>query len=355
MSVYKRENSSFYQYDFESNGERYRGSTKQTTEYKARIFESTLMAQLREDGILVRKSPTLDKFSSAFLEWVSRSQQIKEKSRKYYRQGWTLLAETKLKNMRMDQIRDKHVDVISFPAGPSNANCAIRTLRRIFSMAKDGGLVARIPKLRLRTEVKRSLLLDDTMEAKILPLLSESAADVVVITRDSGMRNHSEVCRMRWEYVNWDWSCYTNPEGKTIRAERTGIPLSSRVMEILRRRQLQQGAPSGGWVFPSDSKTGHLTTINSVFRKARRKAGLPETLVPYCGRHDFGTIAMVTTGDPKLVGALMGHKDTKTTMRYNHPPKEQVDRIRAVLNTRRVATHLRHSATADETAVVVID
>jgi len=45
------------------------------------------------------------------------------------------------------------------------------------------------------------------------------------------------------------------------------------------------------------------------------------------GANDFGTTAMAVTGDPKLVGTRMGHRDTKTTMRYNHPPKEQVERI----------------------------
>jgi integrase len=356
VSVYKRERSPFYQYDFEWNGSRYRGSTKQSTENKARIFEAALMTQLREEGILVKKSPILENFSPTFLKWVEDSQQIKECTRKYYRQGWNLLARTKLKQMQMDQIRDKHVEVTIFSAGPSNANCAIRTLRRMLGKAHDDGLVAKCPKLHLRDETKRSLLMDDASEAKVLPMLSENAADVIVITRDSGMRNHSEVCRMRWEYVNWEWSCYTNPDGKTEAAGRTGIPLSNRVLDILNRRHLKQGMPAAGWIFPSRrSKTGHLTTVNSVFRKARRKAGLPEALVPYCGRHDFGTTAMVATGDPKLVGALMGHRDTKTTMRYNHPPKEQVERIRAVLNTRRAATQLRHTATLDEMAVTVIN
>jgi site-specific recombinase XerD len=114
--------------------------------------------------------------------------------------------------------------------------------------------------------------------------------------------------------------------------------------------------PAQGWVFPtSRSKTGHLTTVNYVFRNARRKAGLPEPLVPYCGRHDFGTTAMAATGDPKLVGTLMGHRDTKTTMRYNHPPKKQVERIRVVLNTRRSTTQLRHNASLDEMASAVIN
>ena len=63
---------------------------------------------------------------------------------------------------------------------------------------------------------------------------------------------------------------------------------------------------------------------------------------------------MAVAGDPKLVGTLMGHRDTKTTMCYNHPPKEQVERIRVVLNTRRSTTQLRHNATLDEMASAVI-
>ena len=46
MSIYKREGSPFYHYDFEWNGSRHRGSTKQKTEQKARLFEAKLMAQL---------------------------------------------------------------------------------------------------------------------------------------------------------------------------------------------------------------------------------------------------------------------------------------------------------------------
>ena len=214
MSVYKRDGSPFYHYDFEWNGTRHRGSTKQNTEQKARLFESKLMAQLREDGILVRKSPTLEAFSPTFLNWVKNSQRITESTRKYYRQGWNLLASTKLKHIRMDQIRDQHVEVTTFSAGPCNANCAIRTLRRMLGKAKDDGLVARFPKLQLRNEAKRLLLMDDASEAKILPLLSENAADVIVITRDSGMRNHSEVCRMRWEYITGIGSATPTPKAK---------------------------------------------------------------------------------------------------------------------------------------------
>jgi len=42
-------------------------------------------AAVREDGILVRKSPALEVFSPAFLNWVNNSQRISESTRKYYR------------------------------------------------------------------------------------------------------------------------------------------------------------------------------------------------------------------------------------------------------------------------------
>ena len=140
-------------------------------------------AAVREDGILVRKSPALEVFSPAFLNWVNNSQRISESTRKYYRQGWNLSASTKLKQNRMDQIRDEHVEVTTSSVGLSNADCAIRTLRRMLGKVKDDGLVARCPKLQLRNEAQRLLLMDDASEAKILPLLSENAADVIVIMR----------------------------------------------------------------------------------------------------------------------------------------------------------------------------
>jgi integrase len=65
------------------------------------------------------------------------------------------------------------------------------------------------------------------------------------------------------------------------------------------------------------------------FRQARRKAGLPEDLVLYCGRHDFGTRLYEKTKNLKLVMAVMGHKDVKTAMRYQHP---ELELARAALN-----------------------
>lgn len=46
--------------------------------------------------------------------------------------------------------------------------------------------------------------------------------------------------------------------------------------------------------------------------------------MPYCARHDFGTRVLNETGNLKAVMEVMGHKDVKTAMRYQHPDIELV-------------------------------
>ncbi len=53
-----------------------------------------------------------------------------------------------------------------------------------------------------------------------------------------------------------------------------------------------------------------------------------------CDRHDFGSHIYAKTGNLKAVMAVMGHKDVKTAVRYQHPDLESV---RAALNDRRAA------------------
>ena len=110
--------------------------------------------------------------------------------------------------------------------------------------------------------------------------------------------------------------------------------MSDRVFEILRRRCRDKKGVGRkeGWVFPAnrkDTKVPYLPLITKHFAQAREKAGLPKSLVLYCGRHDFGIVVTARTGDLKAVMKFMGHRDFKTAMRYQHP---EVCIVRAALN-----------------------
>ena len=78
-----------------------------------------------------------------------------------------------------------------------------------------------------------------------------------------------------------------------------------------------------------EGKTSLFDFHRPHFAEAREKAGLPKNLVLYCGRHDFGTVITARTGNVKAVMKVMGHRDVKTAMKYQHP---EVDIVRAALN-----------------------
>jgi integrase len=99
--------------------------------------------------------------------------------------------------------------------------------------------------------------------------------DIVILMRDTGMRNERELFRMRIENLDWQNRVIFVPDSKTAEGRRL-VPMSRRVFEILR---IRCDARQEGWVFPSKrSASGHLRSICNLFRKARNKAGLSKEL-----------------------------------------------------------------------------
>jgi integrase len=344
VELFKKEKSKFYWYDFMVGGRRYRGSTQESNRTRAAAIAAIKLSKALEGkDPLPRKSPRLGEFSKRFLAWVDEVK-LEEKTKTYYRDGWRLLALSSLVDMRLDQITSEEIDRIHFSGAASNINCALRTLRRMFHKAEEWKLLRNAAKIKLLKEYGRNLRLDEVAEEKLLSAankLTEKGlwsfeknrlfADIVKLVRDTGMRNERELYRMRIENINWDDMVVFVPDSKTPDGRRI-IPMSDRAITILRARC---GKRREGWVFPSKrSSCGHLTTMSTPFREARKKAGLPKALVLYCGRHDFGTRILQQTGNLALVMKTMGHRDVKTAMQYQHP---ELEIVRTALNQGGVA------------------
>lgn len=327
MALFKR--GDFYHYHFWVNGRRYRGSTKKKTMAAARQVESRLMAAAEDEGDLVtrRRSPILREFQSRFFDWAEQSN-LAEKSKDYYRNGWRLVAGTKVASMRLNAISRDDAEALRFPGGPSNHNNALRTLRRMLGKAVEWNLLKASPKIKLLTENERKRMIDAHTEAKLLPFSKQPLRDVLMIMRDSGMRNHKEVFTMRWEYVDWTNDRYYVYESKSPRGRRY-VPLSPRVKRALLARYKGE---TEGWVFTAKrARSGHLTTVAKAFQKARTMAGLPKDLVPYCARHGFGTEMYRATKNLFAVMNVMGHAAVSTTMKYQH---QDIDEVAAVASQR---------------------
>ncbi len=188
MDLFLKAKSKFYWCDFTVRGQRYRGSTKETSETRAaKIAALKLAAAIEGSDPLDKKAPTLGEYSKPFLEWVDTGR-LEESSRRYYRNGWRLLARSKIAGKRMDRITKDDIEKLQFPGSPSNANNALRTLRRMFSKANEGKRVRQIPDFSLFKEPGRSLRLNEEAERRLLPVAEQPLTDIIVVMRDTGMR-----------------------------------------------------------------------------------------------------------------------------------------------------------------------
>src|SRR5262249_39033458 len=160
---------------------------------------------------LDRRTPTLQKFSIRFLEWVENAK-LEPKSKLYYQDGWRLLSQTKIIGMRLDAITNDEAELLSLPGSASNVNCALRTLRRMLHRAEEWKLLRRAPKLKLVKEYGRALRLDASTEKKLLDGAAacewqektlERFSDILILMRDTGMRNERELYRVRIENIDW--------------------------------------------------------------------------------------------------------------------------------------------------------
>jgi len=318
--LYWKAGSPFIWYAITVDGKRIRKSTKKTKEHPAFEVACAAMEKARLQGpdSVTRKVPQLKDFAVDFLKWVDDTHSIADETRRFYKHGWEMLKDTTLAETRLDAIRNVDVETVKFPGGGYTANQALRTLRRMLTIAKEKGkFFGELPKIKMRTVWGRSLKMSASDATLIASKMKDGGdpKDVLIILRGTGMRP-SECYAMRWELVNWEGLYYQNPNGKTKTAKRS-IPLLDEAMPVLKRRHLEQGMPREGWVFPSDAKSGHILNISKAFREARKAAGLPNNLVLYTSRHGMMTdLASVLPLD--AVMRIGGHTDAKVALGYQH-------------------------------------
>jgi integrase len=340
MSIYKQKGSPLWWLDVTVEGQRYRRSTKTTRITLARAVEAEFVQRVRERGsefVRPTQAQVLRDFSSRFLEWVNESA-LEKNTKKYYTFGWRLLKETKLANMRIDQITTDDAGTVKWGnLSPAYTNQALRTLSRMLSKAKEWKLIRSNPKIKKAKEHGREKTIDAETEAKLLAKASKTLRDVIIIIQDSGMRPE-EVFRIRWEDVRWSDSAIFIPTAKTEKGRRY-VPISNRMMDVLLMRCKGQ---KDGWVFPSSrgSKTGHIQSVAMGFRAARKRADVDPRIVLYSARHTYGSFAMAETKNVFAVADSMGHVDLKSMKPYQH---HCLDEIREAVNRRNEIAASRHN------------
>ncbi len=132
----------------------------------------------------------------------------------------------------------------------------------------------------------------------------------------------SEILTARHEWVDTERGYLHLPDSKT--GEKL-IPLGAPARAVIAALSRIEGNP---YLLPGDKKDMHFIGLPKAWERIRARAGLDNVRL-HDLRHAFASVG-ATGGDSLLViGALLGHRDAKTTQRYAHL---QDDPIRAAAN-----------------------
>jgi len=148
MELYRQPGSKFFTADFTVGDRRIRKSTKQTTRGKALEVAAEFLRQSQDDDrpTHIGRAPRVRDFAKdRFLTFVHASS-LDPDTKRYYATGWRLLERSDAADWRLDQVTRSRADTLKFAGSGANQNCALRTLRRMLSLAEDQGLIKALPR-----------------------------------------------------------------------------------------------------------------------------------------------------------------------------------------------------------------
>jgi site-specific recombinase XerD len=96
----------------------------------------------------------------------------------------------------------------------------------------------------------------------------------------------------------------------------------------------QDGSPKA-WIFSGADPGSHLSirSAQSVFERARQKAGIEKPVSIHSLRHSFATHLLERGTDIRFIQELLGHSSIRTTERYTHVARGSVLSIQSPLDT----------------------
>jgi integrase len=142
----------------------------------------------------------------------------------------------------------------------------------------------------------------------------------------------SEILTLKWDWVDFEHAALRLPDSKTGAKI---VPLAAPALTVL--AALPRASE---FVLPGADLNGHFVSIQRPWRRIRATAGMPDLRL-HDLRHGFASIGAASGESLKLLGGVLGHRQSSTTERYAHLSQ---DPLTAAAN--RIAAKIEAAATS---------
>jgi integrase len=341
MSVYRSKKSPYWQFDFQTGGHRFHGSTQCTVRRDAEKFEELekqkakalvkatkrSRASLLIDDVADRlwnDSAQYDADAGAtaanfarLIEYFGKAKPLTEidhnaaKAMVAWRRGHRIKGR-------------KNAPLIS---NATVNRSAVKVLQRLFKFAKGEGVKfenePRWSDLLLSEPVERVRELQDGEATALDEAMRDDYGPFFAFVRATGLRQ-KECVTLKWSEVNFGTKqiVRTGKGGRRVVFPITGaigeilVPLQGQHLEFVFTYVAVYGNKRLGRI-RGQRYALSLTGAKSAWQRMRAKAGVLDFRF-HDYRHDFGTKLLRETSNVKLVQQALNHKDIKSTLRYAH-------------------------------------
>ena len=161
------------------------------------------------------------------------------------------------------------------------------------------------------------------------------AANAVAMIALTGARK-GEVLKAEWSHVDFERGVWTKPSAHTKQKKTEHIPLSAPALTLL--SSMREIDPAGRFLFPGEVKGEPMKDLKRFWPTICDQADITDARI-HDLRHTFASHLVSSGLSLELVGRLIGHTQSATTMRYAHiaddPLREATNRFGSIVTSRK--------------------
>ena len=314
MRIYRRKGVWYIDYSF--NGRRVRkkvGTSKKMAELALKEIELRI-AKSEFLGIIEPKRMVVDNLCDEYLKFSKSSKTAKSHTRDITSIK-NLLGEfsgkliSDITSHALESYMNKRKGIVT----PATVNREISCMKHMFTKAVQWGYLSDNPIMsvkRFKEPPARVRYLADGEIDKLLSCCNEHLKSIVITALNTGMRK-GEILNLQWSDVDMKNRIITLR--KTKNNETRTIPINDWLLDELKSTGQQI---NDQYVFCHENGKPY-DDIKTGFKGAVRRAGIKNFRF-HDLRHTFASRLVMAGVDIRTVQELMGHKDTKMTMKYSH-------------------------------------